>query len=85
MKFTKEHFEKLKAAIKANCPDVAAMKSDYLNKGRSETKFLWDLFWLSKYNMDQEFRDSDYTDKNIETAMKKAVRDLTAIQIPLVW
>ena len=82
MRFSKEHFEELKEAVRSKEIDVQATKQNYKEKGLSETRLLWDLFWASGYNMNPNFRESDYTDKNIETAMKKVVRDLTAIQVP---
>lgn len=76
MKFSNEHFDGLKMAIKKSLIDIAATRKQYKEKGHSETRFLWDIFWASHYSHDESFRQSDYLDTHIQTAIKKAVKEL---------
>jgi hypothetical protein len=76
MKFSKEHFEGLKSAIINSDTDIAATKAAYKEKGLSDQRFYWDIFWASQYHKNESFRNSDYYDTHIETAIKAAIKEI---------
>ena len=75
MKFIPEHYENLKNCIenylKNNNLSIAEVKAKYEGKGHSETRFLWDLLWLSKWK-----RIGNYNDAHIQTALKSISQEL---------
>ena len=76
MKFLQQHYEALKQLIKESDIDIIATKANYKEKGLSDQRFYWDLFWASKWHKSIECRESDYLDTHIETAIKTAVKEL---------
>ena len=74
MKFTSEHLNSLKQAIEASNVDLKATAEHYKEKGYSETRFLWDIFWASKWS--ENNRDVPYLDTHITTALRNAVNEL---------
>lgn len=77
MKFSNEHYEGLKAAIASKEIDLLETKKQYDSKGLSEARMLWDLFWFCGYSKNDSFRAAHYKDSHIETAIRKAVSELT--------
>lgn len=77
MKFSAQHYNELKQAI-INCDiDIAQSIDNYKSKGLSIQRLLWDIFWLSKYSKNDNFRAAHYNDSHIETALKNIVSELT--------
>lgn len=76
MKFNTEHFIGLKKAIKQTQIDIAKTRKEYKLKGLSDTRLYWDIFWASGYSKDENFRNSDYLDSHIQTAIKKVLSEL---------
>lgn len=80
MKFKAEHYSSLKESItdliKSKGLTMAEVKEHYSQK--SETYFLWDLFWLSKWSTvrDDHYNDGNYLDSHIQTALKRIVMEL---------
>ena len=83
MKFNTEHFNSLKTAIKETGININEMSDKYKAEGKSDTRFLWDLFWASNWTKKEHrhYYEGDYMDSHIQTAMKAAVKDLTAIHV----
>lgn len=80
MKFEKEHFTSLKEAITSKLKLEGITIADYLKaaEGYSETRMLWDLFWFSGWSKLDENRAFNYLDSHIQTALKQAVKELSA-------
>jgi len=77
MKFSTTHFEGLKLAIEKSCIDLIESKKNYEDLDLSETRYLWDIFWVTGFHKDPDFREASYKDMHIETAIKKAIVELT--------
>jgi hypothetical protein len=79
MKFTSKHLESLKIAIIESDINIKEMKLKYNIEGKSETRFLWDLFWMSKWTKKEHkhYYEGDYNDSHIQTAIKSIVKELT--------
>lgn len=77
MKFTDNHYEALKSAIASKQIDLLKAKKEYEENGLSNQRYLWDIFWFSGYSTNASFREASYKDTHIETAVKKAVLELT--------
>lgn len=79
MKFTSEDYNSLKAKVESLDIDIKASLQNYYDKGigeRPAIRFAWDLFFASRWSKDDDNRGKGYTDKHIETAMKKIVKEL---------
>ncbi len=77
MKFSNIHFESLKSSIASSDIDLTQTKKRYDVLGYSETRFLWDIFWATSFHKDPSFREANYKDLHIQTAIKKAILELT--------
>ena len=79
MKFTYEHLNSLKKAIIESDINIKEMKLKYNSEGKTETRFLWDLFWISKWTKKEHkhYYEGDYNDSHIQTAMKSITKELT--------
>ena len=77
MKFNNIHFESLKSSIASSDIDLKQTKKRYDDLGYSETRFLWDIFWATSFHKDPSFREANYKDLHIQTAIKKAILELT--------
>lgn len=82
MKFQSEHYETLKkcigAAIQGTGKTIAELKEKSKELNESETRFLWNLFWASKWSQlhREQYNEGDYMDSHIQTALKNVVKDL---------
>lgn len=76
MKFSTEHYSDLKKAIANSCVDLKATKEAYKEKGLSDTRFIWDIFWASRWSQTDAGRAADYMDTHIQTATKTAINEL---------
>lgn len=76
MKFSTVHFEGLKSAIQTSGIDLVQTKKNYQDKDLSETRYLWDIFWATGFHKDPSFREANYKDSHIQTAIKKAIIEL---------
>ena len=79
MKFTSQDYNSLKTKVVDLDIDIKASLQSYYDKGigeRPAIRFCWDLFWVSKWSKDDGNRGKGYTDKHIETVMKKIVKEL---------
>lgn len=76
MKFTNDHFQSLKKSISGSDVDLLESAKAYKEKGYSETRFLWDIFWASKWSYHNRDASAIYLDTHIQTAIKKAVAEL---------
>lgn len=77
MKFSTTHFEALKSEIEKSGIDLIETKKNYEEKGLSETRYAWDIFWAVSFHKYPGFREASYKDTHIETATKKAIVELT--------
>jgi len=78
MKFIEKHFNSLlncvENALHERRMKISEFKREY--NGKSETRFLWDLFWVAnwaKYER-EHYLEGDYADSHIQTAMKNVVK-----------
>jgi hypothetical protein len=86
MKFTTEHYNILKNRVAdLGIDKLKQAKAEYKEKGLSETRFLFDVFYASKTKIGDGIGlssncgiEGDYNDNHIETAMKKVISELTA-------
>lgn len=80
MRFTKQDAETLTNSIKIALinkgVDILTLERDYKTLELSETRFLWDLYWLSKWSENNRFEASKYNDSHIQTALKNIVKQL---------
>ena len=76
MKFSEQHFKMLKDSIASLEIDYPETRKRYNEKGLSEQRFYWDIFWASSFHKNNDFREADYLDTHIETAIKRAVKEL---------
>lgn len=77
MKFSNKDFENLKEAIKNAKIDLELSRQRYLSKkigNDPERRFIWDVFWASGWSKNN--RGNEYKDTHIETATKKAIKQL---------
>lgn len=77
MKFSSAHFESLKSSIASSDIDLKQTKKRYDDLGHSETRFIWDIFWATSFHKDPSFREANYKDSHIQTAVKKAILEIT--------
>ena len=88
MKFSKEHLASLKKAIcnitLTNGENILSnnnfinLENEYIENNLSHVRFIWDLFWASKWTKVDENRDLPYIDKHIQTALEAIYKDLKA-------
>lgn len=78
MKFSTEHYTNLKNAVIEAVNDLHTEISDLREEGQSETRFVWDLFWACKWSKSADYRQSNYLDSHIQTALKNIVKELEA-------
>ena len=82
MKMSPMHFEALRVAILARytAADRVAMWSRYVARGLSATRFRWDMFWASGYQI-QKLYDAGLNDLHIDTALRDIlpIRDLEKV------
>ena len=86
MKFTNEHYSILKNRVAdLGIDKLKTAQNEYKQKGLSETRFLFDVFYASKTKIGDGVGmssncgiEGDYNDNHIETAMKKVIKELTA-------
>tara|TARA_R110000868_G_scaffold303201_1_gene563715 strand:+ start:43 stop:282 length:240 start_codon:yes stop_codon:yes gene_type:complete len=76
MKFSTTHFEGLKSEIEKSGIDLIQTKKNYEEKGLSETRYVWDIFWAVSFHKFPNFREASYKDAHIETAIKKAINEI---------
>lgn len=80
MKFDKKHYQTLKESIKTALTgkDIKQLSDQYHNEGKSIERFVWDIFWLSKWttNYKEQYYNGDYADAHIFTATKKAMDEI---------
>ncbi len=79
MKFTKEHYKNLLDCIESTNIDLSNSLNHYLSNkigNNPEKRFLWDVFWASKYSNIHREDSQNYLDSHIETAVKRAVKEL---------
>ena len=80
MKFTKEDYQSLKKAVSEAFAKHGITANGWIESANalkfSETRMLWDLFWLCGWSKDN--RDNDYLDSHIQTAVKNALKELAA-------
>jgi len=82
MKFTPEHYAELKGlvaeVVKKTGKSIKQCRKDYEAINLSEIRFLWDLFWLTKWPriMRERGEEMDYLDTHISTALRKIVKEL---------
>jgi len=84
MKFSKEHYEILKAGIAKI--DVPEEKVKELYKNLRKRRFRWDLLWVSKVRIGDGVGihgdiNGDYNDENIDTALRGIIKDLNYDEI----
>lgn len=85
MKFTNEHYNILKNRVAViGIAKLKKAKTEYKEKGLSDTRFLFDVFYASKTKIGDGIGlssncgiEGDYNDGHIETAMKKIIKELT--------
>jgi hypothetical protein len=84
MKFTTEHYNILKNRVAdLGIDKLKKAKTEYKEKGLSETRFLFDVFYASKTVIGDGIGlssncgiEGDYDDSHIKTAMKKVIKEL---------
>jgi hypothetical protein len=79
MKFTPEDYSKLKSAISSINIDLAASKEKYSKKGIGkdpDKRFVWDIFWTTRFHLNFREECDKYLDDHIETATRKAINEL---------
>ncbi len=79
MKFTEEHYKNLLDCIESTGINLSDSLNRYLSKNignNPEKRFLWDVFWTSKYPVIHREEYKNYTDNHIETALKRAVKEI---------
>jgi hypothetical protein len=78
MKFTKEHYESLKEAIKKALDRDGMFMSQWKLKyqDQSETRMLWDLYWLSGWSNDNRQIVDIYLDSHIQSALRQCAKEL---------
>lgn len=83
MKFTENHYNSLKEcmanALNAQNLNINTLKESATNEGRSEIRFLWDMFWFSRWTTvrREDYINGDYMDSHIQTAIKQVVKELS--------
>lgn len=80
MKFTPEHYQSLKKCV-INALSQPGAISTLLNNDcekQSDTRFLWDIFWLSNWSQIERahYNDGNYDDSHIQTAMKNIMKEI---------
>ena len=69
MKIKKEHFKELEEVI--NNIHISDWRKYYKEKGLSKERFIWDMFYLSKFDCNILY---DYlNDSHIQTALSKII------------
>ena len=80
MIFLKEDYENLKTDIinyfESKNRDIKEFYNSSMNSGNTETRIIWDIFWLSKWN--NKNRNHKYLDRHISSALRKIVKELKA-------
>jgi hypothetical protein len=83
MKFSKEHYDSLKAAVVAGLERNGITIQDALKAASelncSEIRTLWDLFWLSSWSKNNREMADQYIDDHITSAMRKIVKELSNV------
>lgn len=81
MKFQPEHYASLKNAIgaflKSENLTVNEVKNKFKEKGLSDTRCAWDIYWACKWANDNREINDAYNDSHIETAIKSALKELS--------
>lgn len=83
MKFSAQHYESLKTLLKLYFKTAGQMPQEWRKQarfeGRSETYFIWECLWGSMWIVvyREEHNNSDYKDSHLETAAKKAIKELS--------
>lgn len=84
MKFTAEHYKNLLDCIESTGIDLNESRKQYISKSignNPELRFIWDVFWASKYSKIHVDESRLYLDKHIETATKKAINELIKLEL----
>lgn len=86
MKFSNEHYSSLKNCVNNFLSEKQSTLTDIkkdLYADKSETRFLWDIFWASAWNRkhSQQYYDGNYADAHIQTAMKNIVAEILENEI----
>lgn len=78
MLFKPEHFSTLKQCIADSNPNLKERKRISELNNETEVRFLWDIFWDSKWSSKhmEQYREGDYKDVNLHTAIRKAVKQI---------
>lgn len=81
MKFSDKHYNSLKNCIVETLltdDALISLENEYKAKNLSETRFLWDIFWFSKWasKCREDYNEGDYKDVHIQTALKAIVLEL---------
>ena len=87
MKMTPEHYAVLTARLAPLADKIRAHRLElerqhrdpdprYYPVGNVERRLIWDAFYASKIQRDYTYQEFDYTDAHIETAMRRAFKDL---------
>ena len=81
MKVTSEDYNAIKQAIiiklQENGVTFLGLEKIYQAEKLSHMRFIWDLFWLSKWSRDDENRSKNYMDTHITTVLEKIYKDLS--------
>lgn len=83
MKFTQKDFKNLLDCIETAGIDLKESREHYIknNIGNDpEKRFVWDVFWTSKYSRIHREDSEKYADNHIETATKKAIKTLIQLE-----
>jgi len=69
MKMKLEHYKELEAAVNKVLTDRPNLRKIYIHANATFSRFCWDVFWASGYNLKTLY---DYlNDSHINTAMAK--------------
>ncbi len=76
MKFTAEHYKSLKQHIANIGLNLKQEQAWSKARRESDVKFLWDIFWKSKWSVSHKNYHSLYEEPHLLTAINKAVKEL---------
>jgi hypothetical protein len=78
MKFSAEHYNSLKDAIQKAFDRLGMYSSQWRVKYQdlSETRMLWDMYWLSGWSQANRAAADCYLDAHITSALRKILKEI---------